>query len=247
MQVNSHSYNIQGILFDKDGTLLYLHSLWSSWFDQLWEKIKNRITGNTLSKSQLAESIGLDTERNIVFSRGPLAIGTMDDMAIIVALHLYHQNLPWNEAVQIVRDSMEDVNSTIDWKWYLQPLQGLETFLEKAYINGVKMGVVTSDDTKIANQHLHLLNIFHYFHSVIGSDQIDRPKPFPDIGYKACQKMMINPQHVVVIGDTNGDMEMGKSICAQTKIGVIPHTGMDVSYLKDANHIIRDYRELSIT
>ncbi|WP_211202345.1 HAD family hydrolase [Salicibibacter cibarius] len=233
-------------MFDKDGTLLDLHLLWSSWFHQLLVKIKNKQPGVMFSDGEVAKDLGVDIEQHLILPRGPLAIGTMQDSAIIVALHLYRQKLPWNEAVQTVRNSMEDVNATIDWNRYLQPLQGLISFLEKASQNDVQMAVVTSDDTDIAEEHLHLLNIHHFFHSIIGSDQIDRPKPFPDIGHKACQKLMVDPAHVAVIGDTNGDMNLGDNLNAKVNIGIVAHDDPNASHLTDADHIIHDYGELSI-
>lgn len=244
MQVSGHHYHIQGILFDKDGTLLDLHSLWNSWFDQFYETISNQ---QVVSKSELAEFIGLDIENKIVSPRGPLAIGTVEDIAIIAALYLYRQKLSWNEAVQTSRNSIQEVNATIDWDRYLQPLQGLSAFLEKARQSGVKMGVVTSDDTDIAEQHLHLLNIHDYFQSIIGSDQIVNPKPFPDIGDKACQEMMIDPESVVVIGDTNGDMKLGKNLKAKANIGIVSSADEDESHLTEANYIINHYEMLDIT
>jgi len=66
---------------------------------------------------------------------------------------------------------MKHVHTTFDWKQLLQPIRGLKSFLLNASKSGLKMGVVTSDDTDIAENHLKLLNIDPFFHSVIGFDQ----------------------------------------------------------------------------
>ncbi|QQK75748.1 HAD hydrolase-like protein [Salicibibacter cibarius] len=110
------------------------------------------------------------------------------------------------------------------------------------------MAVVTSDDTDIAGQHLHLLNIHHFFQSIIGSDQIERPKPFPDIGHRACKELMIDPRHAAVFGDTNGDMHLGENLNAKVNVGIVAHDAdMNAWHLTYADHIIRDYEKLSIT
>ena len=233
-------------MFDKDGTLLAFHALWSPWFDRVCEEIQRQKPRTAFDKFEVAKSIGLEQTRGLTDAKGPLAIGTMQDIAIFFSSHLYEQNLPWNEAVQTVRHSMEKVHEAINWKPYLQPLPGLEDFLARAGQSGVKMGVVTSDDTEMARTHLNLLNILDFFHVVMGSEQIERAKPFPDIGIQACRDMNIDPEQLVVIGDTNGDMNLGKNLKAKASIGVVTYTGEDTSHLTDADHIIRHYGELSI-
>lgn len=247
LQVYDDVHHVQGILFDKDGTLIELHSLWSTWFEKLCDEVGNQQPGIAFSKKELAESVGLDMNRRKISHRGPLAIGTMQDIAIIMAYHLYHRGLPWNEAVYTIRKSIDEVHKTIDWKKLLQPLQGLEDFLANANKSGVKMGVVTSDDTDIAEQHLDLLNINHFFHSVIGSDQIELPKPFPNIGQKACEEMNIDSGQVIVIGDTNGDMNLGKNLNAVASIGIVTGTDENADHLTDADYVINHYDQLSIS
>lgn len=246
LKVSGNEYEIQGILFDKDGTLIELHTLWSTWFERLWEEIELR-QPNTLSNKQVvAESIGLDMSLNIISAKGPLAIGTMQDIAIILAYHLYQAQLSWNESVQTIRNSMNKVHETIDWDELLAPVKGVKAFLEKAQKSGVKMSVVTSDDTEIAIKHLKSLKIAHFFHTILGSDEINYPKPFPDIGNIACEGMKVDPRHTIMIGDTNSDMKLGHNLETKASIGVLPARTEDDSHLTDATYIIRDYNQLSI-
>lgn len=246
-RVDDKTYDIEGILFDKDGTLIELHLLWSHWFEQVWDEILHQQPSITCSKEKVAESIGLDLKKTFISATGPLAIGTMEDITIIVAHHLYVDQLPWNTAVQTVRNSMSEVHSTIDWEQSLQPVLGLKNFLENASKSGVKMGVVTSDDTDIALQHLKILQLDQYFHSILGSEQIDFPKPFAEIGIKSCEEMGIDPKDIVVFGDTNSDMLLGKNLQALASIGVTDNNHGDISYLTDADHVINHYKELRIS
>src|SRR5690625_6125608 len=65
----------------------------------------------------------------MISQKSPLAIGNMQDIAVILAHHLYLKAVPWNEAVQLVQNSFTKVHETIDWEELLQPLQGLINFL----------------------------------------------------------------------------------------------------------------------
>lgn len=244
--VNDDEYEIEGILFDKDGTLIELHTLWSNWFDQVCEIVAYKQPQTIFNKQVVAESIGLDIDNKFISAQGPLAIGTMQDIAIIMAHHLYKANLSWNESVQTVRNSMNQVHETIEWDGLLTPVKGVEAFLEKAKNSGLKMSVITSDDTDIAKQHLEILKMDHFFHAIIGSDQISYPKPYPELGELACEGMKIDPRHTIMFGDTNSDMKLGKNLNAKASVGVLPDKTEDASHLTDANHVIRHYNELII-
>ncbi|MNJ73167.1 hypothetical protein D3C77_699260 [compost metagenome] len=61
----------------------------------------------------------------------------------------------------------------------------------------------------------------------------------------ACEELGLLPQNVIVIGDSNGDMQMGKQAGAQLTIGIAPDGGGE-SYLLDADVIVRSYSELQV-
>src|SRR5690625_7639871 len=117
----------------------------------------------------------------MISQKGPLAIGTMQDIAVIMAHHLYLKAVPWNEAVQLVQNCFTKVRETIDWEELLQPLQGVVNILNNANKSGIKMVDVTSDDTDIANNNLSIMKIDHLINDIIGCDQGDRDKTFSDV------------------------------------------------------------------
>src|SRR5699024_1917464 len=109
------------------------------------------------------------------------------------------------------------------------------------------MGVVTSDDTDIALQHLKILQLDHYFHSILGSEQIDFPKPFEEIGIKSCEEKGIDTKDIVVYGDTNIYTVIGKKLQSLASICVTDNNHGNISYLTDADHVINHYKELRIS
>lgn len=82
------------------------------------------------------------------------------------------------------------------------------------------MAVVTADETAAAESHLRWLGIRQYFTAVIGTDQVEQGKPFPDMALLACQRLGVSPAEAAVIGDTNGDMRMAKAAGAAAAIGL---------------------------
>src|SRR5699024_3746649 len=146
----------------------------------------------------------------------------------------------------LVQNSFTKVHETIDWEELLQPLQGLVNFLNNANKSGIKMGIVTSDDTDIANKHLSILKIDHYFESIIDSDQVDLPKSFPEIGLKECRLINIHSEKVIVIGDTDGDMNLGKNLNSIATIGVVTGNLENNHHFTEANYIINHYDQITI-
>lgn len=177
---------------------------------------------------------------------GPLATGTNQDITSILALHLYHEKIPWDQAVHTIQICCDHLDQSPHAGEDLQPIKGLSAFLKKANQHSIKCGVVTSDSTEQAENHLEKMNIRSYFHTVIGADQVEKGKPFPDMGYLACKEMGVPPVRVLMIGDTNGDMVLGKKLNALASIGMATHTTEDLSYLSDARHLVRDYTEIVI-
>ena len=62
----------------------------------------------------------------------------------------------------------------------------------------------------------------HYFTLIAGRDSVENPKPHEDHLLYICEKLEVNPEQVIVIGDTYRDIEGAlkvgaKSIAIKTK------------------------------
>lgn len=61
----------------------------------------------------------------------------------------------------------------------------------------------------------------------------------------ACRELHIDPAEAVVIGDSNGDMQMGRHAEVSYTLGYGPQLDQG-SHLVDAHAIIRHYNEISV-
>lgn len=237
IRINHQEYDIEGILFDKDGTLLDFGSLWLNWTEQLVDSIAYK-TDNICQKQTFANSLGFSYKSSTWDPGGPLAIGSMQDILTILSLNLYQHNIPWNQAFQTVNEVYSELESGLEDKLSLKPIKGLHTFLQKASEQSVKMGVVTSDNHQTAKNHLETLGIDHYFASVIGRDLVKYGKPFPEMAHMALNQLSLNPEKTLIIGDSNGDMLLGKYCKTLASIGI---GNKDQTHLINADHVIEDY------
>jgi len=254
LMINNRAYKVTGILFDKDGTLLDFIAMWGSWsesiFSELQKQLKcrgisfqpERIPGFWGTKHENDNKI-IDYDRN-----GPLAMGTMNDLYAVLAWQLYSEGLSWAEAMELVQQCKKHADIELERLRPARPLPGSIDFLKNCREHGIKLGVVTADETEAANKHLEWLGIHHYFDVVIGTDLVERGKPFPDMMQLACQKLAIDCSQAAIIGDTNGDMRMGLAAGAAVTVGIADVAEGSSAHpsLPNANEVIASYSQLTI-
>ncbi|PQP84246.1 haloacid dehalogenase [Paenibacillus sp. PCH8] len=219
-------YPIQAILFDKDGTLLDFTGMWGFWTDCVLNDFGDQLAvrGLRLDTAELPQIWGTyhdDQGRmNGYDIRGPLAMGTMDEVYAVLTWHGYRAGLSWAEAKIMVRACLAHAEEEMEQHRPARPLPGVREFLEQSSMEGIILGVVTADDTASAIKHLEWMGLDSFFDVVIGTDLVERGKPFPDMLQLACERLNISVQNTVVIGDTDGDMEMARTAGAGYRIGI---------------------------
>lgn len=109
----------------------------------------------------------------------------------------------------------------------------------------MKLAVVTSDSTEAAQEHLEWMGLTSYFDEIIGHDRVTYGKPDPEMAETACALLGLSPADVVVIGDSNGDMQMGKRAGVRLAIGFAPEPERS-GHLLDADKVVRGYKELEV-
>jgi beta-phosphoglucomutase len=78
----------------------------------------------------------------------------------------------------------------------------------------------------------------HHFSVVLDGDQVQRPKPYPDIYEKAAELLGVAIQDCVVFEDSPAGVEAGLSAGAMV-VGVLTHP----TQLPGVNLLIRDFRD----
>lgn len=238
---------IKGILFDKDGTLLDFVELWGKWAAAVTGMLERKVElagGKMLVSPGKLLGLVWDEGGNVVDydRRGPLAMATEEETTAVLAWQLYICGVPWNEAMRQVREllitAMEDVRK----QRTARPMPGLEELLGHCKELGLLLGVVTADRTSEAEAHLEWLGLRSFFTTIIGTDKVPVGKPDPGMALLACAELGIRPEEVLVVGDSNADMQMGKRAGARLAIGYAPDGNAD--HLRDADVIIRHYHEV---
>jgi len=97
-------------------------------------------------------------------------------------------------------------------------------FLEYLKSNGIKIGVVTSNESETTGFILSSLGIREYFDVVITADDVKRGKPFPEPYMRASITLGIKPKNCLAIEDSKNGIQAAIDAC-MTAIAVrAPHS-----------------------
>jgi HAD superfamily hydrolase (TIGR01509 family) len=121
----------------------------------------------------------------------------------------------------------DEIAALIDWlsrhrkraskMFWLIP--GVDEMLEQ--LKGhYPMAVVSARDEKGTMHFLEQFNLVGYFDTIISGQSAAHTKPYPDPILLAAQRMGVQPQECLMIGDTTVDIRAGKAAGAQT-VGVL--------------------------
>lgn len=244
--MNVLAQGVETVLFDKDGTLIDLPSIWIPWVEDIVHFLQRTISAYEISVDEVKQAIGVDILDGSVDPKSPLAIASIEESITIIAFLLYQKGLPWDAAVTHARESIAYADDKQNHSTGLEAVEGVSILLAKLQKKGMQLGVLTADDTDKAWKQLEELQLSRYFDFVIGSDLVERGKPFPDMAYLARDRYGVDLAKAVMIGDTNADIQLGKRAGVKTTIGIASYTKGKIGHLEEADHIIHSYRELFI-
>lgn len=106
---------------------------------------------------------------------------------------------------------------------------GVFNVLSKLKSEGFLLALCTSSSKKEALEILDYFQIADFFRVVVGGDEIENPKPAPDILLKACERLSVSTKDSVFVGDSVFDEQAGKK--AGIKFFMVDPEGPDFSKL----------------
>jgi len=107
------------------------------------------------------------------------------------------------------------------------------------------MAVVTARDETGTMHFLEQFDLVKYFDVIVTGQSAEHTKPYPDPIFFAAQKMNVQPEECLMIGDTTVDMRAGKSAGAQI-VGVLCGFGEEPELKKfGATVILKSTSELA--
>lgn len=201
---------IDGIVFDKDGTLFHFQATWGLWTEGF---IEGEAQGDGRLRARLADVLGYDLANRAFHPGSPVIAATTGEIAALV-----HPVLP-GLTLEQVRARM-DARAMAIRNVEAAPLVPLFTGLRA---RGLRLGIATNDTEAPARAHLAAAGVSDLFDFVAGYDSGWGGKPAPGQLLAFARATGLDPAQCAMVGDSLHDLHAARA-AGMVAIGVL--TGM---------------------
>jgi phosphoglycolate phosphatase len=220
------------IIFDKDGTLTDFSKIWIPLTKKRIACIIEEVSGPNELGETIMRAWGVDPLTDWIDPRGPCVSAPPSEETLIAATVLYQNGYPWNEAKQAIERALERADSLRDYPRELKPVVGMQEILKSLKDSGFLLALATCDLRNQTEEILKILGIAHLFDMILSAEEVSHPKPHPQMVLTICKRLDIPPSETILVGDTEGDMTMGKKAGIALTVGVLeggitPRTQME--------------------
>lgn len=212
--------NINGAIFDLDGTLV--DSMW------VWDKID----------VDYLENLGIEKPKNLKEEINHLSF---DEVA-----KYFKDTFNISDSIEDIKKSwMEMAYKEYSENIKLKP--GVKSFLEILKKSNIKIALATSNCDELLKVVLQANGILHYFDSITRTDEVTRGKNFPDVYLLAAERLGVSPEKCIVFEDILPAMQAAKS--AGMKVIGVEDNYCDTDkadMLEHVDNYISSYDELAV-
>jgi phosphoglycolate phosphatase len=194
---------VEGIVFDKDGTLFDFQATWAAWTARL---IGTLARAHGADAAEVARAAGFDLEAMRFLAHSPVIAGTNREAAECLA-----QAMPGAD-VDAVEEHMKYAVADMT----LVPAVPLAAYLDGLGARGLVLGVITNDTEFGARAHLGAAGVTDRFAFVAGFDSGHGAKPAPDPLLAFARATGLDPARVLMVGDSAHDLIAGRAAGMQT-------------------------------
>ncbi|MBD2514153.1 HAD family hydrolase [Nostoc sp. FACHB-973] len=230
-------YNIQAILFDKNGTLEDSETFLRSLAQKAARLIDAQIPG---VGEPLLMAFGVNG--NILDPAGIVSVASRRETEVAAAAYIAETGKGWFECLKIARQALDEAEKYIGQTPSPLFVGSLE-ILKYLHEAGIKLGILSAATTDEVQQFVDHHQLSDYIQLEMGVDE-GPSKPDPVLFLQACQALGVEPSATLMVGDSVGDMQMGRDAKAAGCIGITWVGNLD--NVKGADVVINQLDEIQI-
>lgn len=224
-------------MFDKDGTLIDFHAMWSDWAETLAARV---VAGTTEAvREPLYEMLGYDPAARMARPGGGLIstpMARLREMTIAVVLGA-------GVSPPVAERAVAAAWHAPDPATLAHPLADLPALIGRLHAAGRFVAIATSDDREPTTRTLEALGLADRIDGIVCADDGVTNKPSGDPVLHLCRELAVDPERTAVVGDSPADIAMGRRAGAGLVVGVRTGVGTDVD-LAAADVIIDSIADL---
>lgn len=213
-------HKIRLVLFDKDGTLMDVHTYWAGMVKRRADTICGMLRLGTDDRNGLMTAMGVDPATQRIRREGPVGIKKRDIVLRAGVDYLLSRGHP--DRTEAFKDAFAKVDreSELNLRDLVRALPGAEALLTTLRHFNCLAAVATTDLAARAALAMESLGFSAHFFAVAGADTVRETKPAPDMVYHLLDRAGVSPAEAVMIGDAEPDIRCGQNAGLQASIGV---------------------------
>ena len=188
---------IDGIVFDKDGTLFDFRRSWGGWV----QGVLAELATDPGHAAALADVLRFDRATGDFLADSPVIAASTAAIADILLPLLPEQSLTGLEARL----------NRLAGASQMVPAVPLRPLLQALRSRGLRLGVATNDVEASARAHLLAQDVAGFFDLVVGYDSGHGAKPGPGMLLAFAAQTGLDPARVLMVGDSRHDLMAGRA------------------------------------
>ena len=193
---------IDGLLFDKDGTLFDFRKSWGAWA----QAFLARLAPDPARATALGQRIGFDAASGQFAPDSPVIAGTAAEIAECLLPALAGHDL--GTLLQMINEEAA--------KAPMAEAVPLIATLGALRDRGVRLGLATNDTEAPARAHLARHRLTPLFDFIAGYDSGHGPKPEPGMCLAFLRQTGLDPRRTAMVGDSRHDLQAGRAAGMRT-------------------------------
>lgn len=232
--------NIQAVIFDKDGTL---------------EDSQEFLRHLGIKRARLADAqipgvgeplqMAFGIEGASIDPTGLMAVGSRRENEIVAAGYIAETGRGWLESLTIARRAFDEADEMFKNSSSSSMFVGSLEVIKELSEAGLKVGILSAATTAAVQRFVKQHELNPWIQLEMGVDSTELNKPDPRLFLQACEKLGVNPAATLMVGDSAGDIQMGKNAGAAGCIGIC-WGNAKVRHLEQADVAIASLDEITI-
>lgn len=231
---------IELVIFDKDGTLIEFHAMWSGWATNLADELE--VATGLAIRGPLYAMLGYDVATGRAIGGGRLAATPMARIRESTASVLRDAGV----AEDAIEPALEVAWHPPDPVSLARPVTDLRALFAALRSGGRRIAVATTDDREPTLRTLEALGVAGSVDAVACADDGMPVKPASDMVAHLCDVLAIRPNRTAVVGDSTADLAMGRAAGVARCFGVLTGVGTEPELAPLADEVIDGVADLLI-
>jgi phosphoglycolate phosphatase len=216
---------IDGLLFDKDGTLFDFHISWGRWAASFLDQMAH----DDAHAHRMGALIGFNLSTGTFAPDSPVIAATASDIARALLPEL--PSMTAGLLTELIDDAAAGavMSEAVPLRPLLTRLRALD----------LKLGVATNDSEIPARAHLAANGITELFDFIAGYDSGYGAKPAPGMCLAFAKAVGLDPSRVAMVGDSLHDLDAGRAAGMRT-IAVLTGMASAADLAPHADVVLKD-------